>query len=90
MEHVDALVLGGGAAGLFCGGRIAKRGQSVLVPVFFAFVIGFAMFTRRVGGVYFAIITQAFAAILTILIIGQQGYTGGVNGITDQIGRAHV
>lgn len=55
----------------------------VMVPVFFAFVIGFAMFTRRVGGVYFAIITQAFAAILTILIIGQQGYTGGVNGITD-------
>ena len=26
---------------------------------------------------------QAIAAILTILIIGQQGYTGGVNGITD-------
>lgn len=55
----------------------------VIVPVIFAFIIGFAMFTRRVGGVYFAIITQAFAAILTILIIGQQGYTGGVNGITD-------
>ena len=55
----------------------------VAVPVFFAFVIGVAMFRRRVGGVYFAIITQAFAAILTILIIGQQGYTGGVNGITD-------
>lgn len=55
----------------------------VMVPVIFAFIIGVAMFTRRVGGVYFAIITQAFAAILTILIIGQQGYTGGVNGITD-------
>lgn len=55
----------------------------VMVPVIFAFVIGVAMFRRRVGGVYFAIITQAFAAILTILIIGQQGYTGGVNGITD-------
>ena len=41
------------------------------------------MFKRRVGGTYFAIITQAIAAILTILIIGQQGYTGGVNGITD-------
>ncbi len=41
------------------------------------------MFKRRVGGTYFAIITQAMAAILTILIIGQQGYTGGVNGITD-------
>jgi urea transport system permease protein len=55
----------------------------IVVPVFFAFIIGVAMFRRRVGGVYFAIITQAIAAILTILIIGQQGYTGGVNGITD-------
>ncbi|MEM6566408.1 MAG: urea ABC transporter permease subunit UrtC [Pseudomonadota bacterium] len=55
----------------------------VAVPVVFAFIIGVAMFRRRVGGVYFAIITQAFAAILTILIIGQQGFTGGVNGITD-------
>lgn len=55
----------------------------VAVPVIFAFLIAVAMFKRRVGGVYFAIITQAIAAILTILIIGQQGYTGGVNGITD-------
>ncbi|MDP5344522.1 MAG: urea ABC transporter permease subunit UrtC, partial [Paracoccaceae bacterium] len=55
----------------------------VAVPVTFALIIGVAMFRRRVGGVYFAIITQALAAILTILIIGQQGYTGGVNGITD-------
>lgn len=55
----------------------------VAVPVFFAFIIGFAMFTRRVGGTYFAIITQAIAAILTILIVGQQGYTGGINGITN-------
>ncbi len=54
-----------------------------LVPALFAYLIGIAMFKRRVGGVYFAIITQAIAAILTILIIGQQGYTGGVNGITD-------
>ncbi|TCP42192.1 urea ABC transporter permease subunit UrtC [Rhodovulum marinum] len=55
----------------------------VVVPVVFAFIVGVAMFRRRVGGVYFAIITQAIAAILTILIIGQQGFTGGVNGITD-------
>lgn len=53
------------------------------VPTLLAFVIGYAMFKRRVGGVYFAIITQAVALILTVLIIGQQGYTGGVNGITD-------
>ena len=55
----------------------------IAVPTIFAFIIGVAMFKRRVGGVYFAIITQAIAAIMTILIIGQQGYTGGVNGITD-------
>ncbi|TGN39530.1 urea ABC transporter permease subunit UrtC [Marinobacter confluentis] len=55
----------------------------LIVPTIFAYFIGFAMFKRRVGGVYFAIITQAISAILTILIIGQQGYTGGVNGITD-------
>ncbi|MCJ2067024.1 urea ABC transporter permease subunit UrtC [Methylobacterium sp. J-088] len=55
----------------------------VAVPVLFAMLISFAMFKRRVGGTYFAIITQAIAAILTILIVGQQGYTGGINGITD-------
>lgn len=55
----------------------------IVVPIVFAYIIGVAMFRRRVGGVYFAIITQAIAAILTILIIGRQGYTGGVNGITD-------
>ena len=53
------------------------------VPALFAYLIGFAMFKRRVGGVYFAIITQAIALILSILIVGQQGFTGGVNGITD-------
>ncbi|MBX9628887.1 MAG: urea ABC transporter permease subunit UrtC [Burkholderiales bacterium] len=55
----------------------------LLVPAILAFIVGFAMFKRRVGGVYFAIITQAVALVLTVLIIGQQGYTGGVNGITD-------
>jgi urea transport system permease protein len=55
----------------------------VLVPGILALLLGTAMFRRRVGGVYFAIITQAVAAILSILIIGRQGYTGGVNGITD-------
>ncbi|WP_312563725.1 urea ABC transporter permease subunit UrtC [Diaphorobacter sp.] len=55
----------------------------VAIPTLLAFIIGYAMFKRRVGGVYFAIITQAVALILTVLIIGQQGYTGGVNGMTD-------
>jgi urea transport system permease protein len=55
----------------------------LVLPAIFALIVGAAMFKRRVGGVYFAIITQAIAAILTILIVGQQGYTGGINGITD-------
>lgn len=55
----------------------------IIIPILLAFIIGFAMFTRRVGDVYFSIIMQAIVAILTILIIGQQGFTGGINGITD-------
>lgn len=55
----------------------------LVVPTLLAFIIGYAMFKRRVGGVYFAIITQAVALILTVLIVGQQGFTGGVNGMTD-------
>ncbi|MEO0992319.1 MAG: urea ABC transporter permease subunit UrtC [Pseudomonadota bacterium] len=55
----------------------------LIVPSALAFVVGYAMFRRRVGGVYFAIITQALVSVLTILIIGQQGYTGGINGMTD-------
>src|SRR6201996_5492242 len=55
----------------------------ILVPVAMAIILSAAMFKRRVGGVYFAIITQAMAAVLTILIVGRQGYTGGINGITD-------
>jgi urea transport system permease protein len=55
----------------------------ILVPTLFAWIISAAMFKRRVGGVYFAIITQAIALILSVLIVGQQGVTGGINGMTD-------
>src|SRR5580700_2253578 len=55
----------------------------LVIPAFFAFLIGAAMFKRRVGGVYFAIITQAVAAILTILIVAQQGYPGAINATPD-------
>ncbi len=55
----------------------------VVLPSLVAWVIGTALFRRRVNGVYFSIITQAIAVLATVLIIGMQGYTGGVNGITD-------
>jgi urea transport system permease protein len=53
----------------------------IVVPTILAFILGAALFKRRVGGVYFAIITQALALVMTILIVGQQGYTGGINGL---------
>ena len=53
------------------------------VPTVLAFILGTAMFKRRVGGVYFAVITQAVALILSLGIDGNQGMTGGRNGITD-------
>lgn len=55
----------------------------VVVPVVLAFIISLAMFKRRVGGVYFAVITQAMALIVSLGIDGNQGVTGGRNGITD-------
>lgn len=53
------------------------------VPTIMAYIIGVAMFKRRVTGVYFAVITQAFAWIMEILFVTRQGWTGGINGITD-------
>jgi urea transport system permease protein len=55
----------------------------LVIPPLFAFLLAYANFRKRVGGVYFSIITLALAAMASIVIIGQQGYTGGVNGITD-------
>jgi len=55
----------------------------IVLPGVIAFVLAYANFRKRVGGVYFSIVTLALAAIMAIVIIGQQGYTGGINGITD-------
>jgi urea transport system permease protein len=55
----------------------------IILPAIIAFVLAYANFRNRVGPVYFSIITLALSGIMAIVIIGQQGYTGGVNGITD-------
>jgi urea transport system permease protein len=55
----------------------------VILPAIIAFALAYANFRKRVGPVYFSIITLALSGIMAIVIIGQQGYTGGVNGITD-------
>jgi len=55
----------------------------LILPTLLAFILAYVNFRKRVGGVYFSIITLALAAIMAIVIVGQQGVTGGINGITD-------
>ncbi len=55
----------------------------LLLPPLLAFGFSYAIFRKRIGGVYFSIITLSLSAIMSIMIIGQQGVTGGVNGIND-------
>ncbi|QYC39783.1 leucine/isoleucine/valine transporter permease subunit [Nonomuraea coxensis DSM 45129] len=57
--------------------------MAVLAPVALAVVLGTLVFRQRVRGAYFAILTQALAAALVILLVGQQGLTGGTNGMTN-------
>ncbi|MGV0645406.1 urea ABC transporter permease subunit UrtC [Mycolicibacterium sp. XJ879] len=52
----------------------------VLVPTAIAAALGFGVFKRRVKGAYFAILSQALAAALAILLVGQTSL-GGSNGL---------
>jgi len=54
-----------------------------VLPGVAAAVLGLLMFRQRVRGAYFAILSQALAAAFAILLIGQQGLTGGTNGLTN-------
>ena len=54
-----------------------------ILPAAIAALFGWAIFRRRISGVYFALITQALALAFATLLISQQGKTGGFNGLTD-------
>ncbi|EKQ54850.1 MULTISPECIES: urea ABC transporter permease subunit UrtC [Clostridium] len=54
-----------------------------VVPVILAVIIGYLTFVNRIKGVYFSILSQALAMILSVLLIGMQSYTGGSNGLTN-------
>jgi urea transport system permease protein len=56
---------------------------AVVVPVLVACLLGMLVFRRRVRGAYFAILSQALAAAFVILLVGEQGLTGGTNGLTN-------
>lgn len=55
----------------------------VVAPALFAALLGWFMFGGRVTGVYSAIITLAVMVVVNLIIVDQQSYTGGFNGITD-------
>jgi len=55
----------------------------LFIPTIAAAGLALLVFTRRVSGVYFALITQALALAFSTLLISEQGYTGGFNGLTD-------
>ena len=54
-----------------------------LLPMAIALILSFFYFKGRVTGVVFAILTQSMVACAWYFIVGNQGYFGGINGITD-------
>ncbi|MGW6426836.1 urea ABC transporter permease subunit UrtC [Nocardia sp. NPDC055053] len=65
----------------FASAPVAILGILVL-PALVAAVLGYGVFKRRVRGAYFAILSQALAAALAILLTGQQAI-GGFTGLSD-------
>lgn len=55
----------------------------IALPALAAAGLGWFVFRSRVTGVYVSIITLATMVVLNLVIIDQQSYTGGFNGITD-------
>lgn len=55
----------------------------LLLPVIVASILGYALFKRRVKGAYFAILTQALAVALAVLISSTIRETGGDTGLSD-------
>lgn len=54
-----------------------------ILPATFAALFSWMIFHNRVGGTYFALITQALALAFSTLLISRQDSTGGFNGLTD-------
>ncbi|WP_433682343.1 urea ABC transporter permease subunit UrtC [Nocardia sp. CA-119907] len=65
----------------FASAPVALIGILVL-PALVAAALGYGVFKRRVKGTYFAILSQALAAALAILLTGQQKI-GGFTGLSD-------
>jgi urea transport system permease protein len=56
---------------------------SIVIPTVLGALLGYAAFRNRIKGVFFSILSQALALVMVTLFEGQQGYTGGTNGMTN-------
>jgi urea transport system permease protein len=56
---------------------------AVVVPMVVATALGWLVFSRRIRGPYFALLTQATALIFFLILIGQLKTFAGTNGLTD-------
>jgi urea transport system permease protein len=56
---------------------------AILLPATVAGLFGLVVFSRRIKGVYFSLITQALLFAVFQFVVCQQPYTGGVVGMTN-------
>jgi urea transport system permease protein len=57
--------------------------MALAVPIAVALLLGYLTFRNRIKGAFFSILSQALVIIAVTLFVGQQGYTGGTNGLTN-------
>ncbi len=57
--------------------------MSLVLPMLAAAMLGYFTFRNRIKGAFFAILSQALVIVVYTLFVGQQGYTGGTNGLTN-------
>ncbi len=62
---------------------VVALASAILLPALFATVIGFLTFRRRLRGTYFAILTQAIAFAVWLMVNRNEMKLGGTNGLTD-------
>ncbi len=56
--------------------------MAVLVPGLISLIIGFFMFSGKIKGVFFSLITLALSGVAELFVINQSGYTHGNSGIS--------
>ncbi|MET0458836.1 MAG: urea ABC transporter permease subunit UrtC [Ilumatobacteraceae bacterium] len=56
---------------------------ALFIPMLIAGAFGWLVFSRRVRGPYFAVLSQAMALIFTLIMVGQLKTFAGTNGLTD-------